>query len=128
MASYQLLAISKIKNMNQSSNLDLATHAEQILNKWGLSQPQKNNLLGSNSFLDVSELEITCELRERYRLITAIDESLKICFNSEENINGYMRMVNHNHPFNGARPLDLALESLDGLKMVDLEIAKLINI
>ena len=114
--------------MGRNINLDSVMHAVRTLEQWGLSQSEKIELLGSNSFLDASELEITCELSERCRLINSIDVSLKIWFNSEENIFGYMRMVNHNHPFNGARPLDLAIESLDGFKKVDLVIAKLIKI
>lgn len=114
--------------MDRNINLDSVMHALRILENWGLSQSEKAVLLGSNSFFEAVELEITDELSERCRLITTIDESLKICFNSKENIYGYMSMVNHNHPFNGSRPLDLALVSLDGLKSVDLEIAKLINI
>jgi len=90
-------------------NKDSVIHAVQILEKWGLSRSEKMVLLGSNLFLDASELEITSELSERCCLIKAIDVSLKICFNSKENIYGYMRMVYYNHPFNGSRSLDLAL-------------------
>jgi hypothetical protein len=95
--------------MDRNINLDSVMHALQTLEKWDLSQTEKTKLLGSDLFLDVSELGITCELSERCCLIKVIDVSLKICFNSKENIYGYMRMVYYNHPFNGSRSLDLAL-------------------
>lgn len=81
-----------------------------------------------NLFLGVLEFEFMYEFSEWFCLIKVIDVLLKICFNLEENIYGYMMMVNYNYLFNGFRLFDLVFESLDGLKIVDLEIVKLINI
>ena len=100
--------------------------ALQTLDNWGLNEAVKAELLGLDSVAELSELKITQDLTERCSLVNQIDKSLKICFNSKENIFGFVTMNNHNHPFNGSKPIDCARKSFDGLKMVDHEIAKMI--
>ncbi|SET05292.1 antitoxin Xre/MbcA/ParS toxin-binding domain-containing protein [Thalassotalea agarivorans] len=75
------------------------TKAQKILQNWKASSRQIDSILP----LGVNEKE----LEERSRLILQIDQALKIMFNNPDNINGFMRMPNHNDTFKGKTPLEV---------------------
>ncbi|MDP5130540.1 MAG: hypothetical protein NWQ54_06625, partial [Paraglaciecola sp.] len=62
--------------------------------------------------------EITPDQEQRLSLLLNIHSELKQVFTNPVNLYGYMTMVNHNSPFKGKRPVDLACSSLGGLHSV----------
>ena len=90
-----------------------------ILDKWQCNTAQIEKLLDLK-FAD-SELKSAPDLTRNQQLrisyILDIHASLRSFFSNTDNIYGYMTMINHNAPFNGSTPLDIAMEH-DGLKSV----------
>jgi hypothetical protein len=103
----------------------LATAARAINNlfgKWKLSQQQRMQLLGFTSSSMLHRFENTPEklatrpdLEMRMSLLLNIHQALRLLFNNPENVYGYMSLVNHNVPFNGQKPLDIASRDIVGL-------------
>ncbi|MDO6710327.1 hypothetical protein Q4567_06310 [Aliiglaciecola sp. 2_MG-2023] len=78
-----------------------------LLAKWEVSEEQKSMLIG----------DITSSERQlRLSLLLNIHEELRSLFSNSANYYGFMNMLNHNEPFNGSRPIDLACKNLEGLK------------
>ncbi len=93
--------------------------AMSILDKWQCNTAQVEKLL-ELKFADI-ELESAPELTRnqllRISYILNIHARLRIVFSNTDNIYGFMTMINHNAPFNGSTPLDIAMGH-DGLKSV----------
>ncbi|MBU2877058.1 hypothetical protein [Aliiglaciecola lipolytica] len=79
----------------------------RLFEKWELNENQKTALINEST---------PSELHMRLSLLLNIHEELRMIFENPENIYGYMRMINHNSPFNGSRPIDLACKNIEGLQ------------
>ncbi|MGO4893168.1 hypothetical protein [Flavobacterium sp. W21_SRS_FM6] len=88
----------------------------KLVGKWQLSEAEKLIVLGFDPKNIPSE--ITPDQEQRLSLLLNIHSELRHLFTNPANIYGYMTMINHNPPFNGKRPVDLAGENLDGLHSV----------
>jgi ribosomal protein L4 len=110
---------------NGNKNVDMNTvpmtrSAVTILKNWHLDAEQRRILLGCETVKEQTKLESSSEDYKlsfdqinRLALILDIDHSIRQMFNNSDNINGFMTMVNHNRPFNGKRPVDLALANIN---------------
>jgi hypothetical protein len=88
----------------------------KLVEKWQLSEAEKLIVLGFDPKNMPSE--ITSDQEQRLSLLLNIHSELRQLFNNPVNVYGFMTMINHNLPFNGKRPVDLAGENLDGLYSV----------
>lgn len=99
----------QIKN-NDQVGLKVAMN---ILNKWNCSEQEKMSLLGvSRSTLHKYQnnpfsARVSQDLLERVSYLLNIHSSLKILFENDENVYGFVRMPNSNYYFNGATPMDI---------------------
>ncbi|WP_076543068.1 hypothetical protein [Shewanella sp. UCD-KL21] len=92
-----------------------------ILDKWQCSTTQKERLLSLKlATIDfMSDVHLNEEQLFRVSYILNIHAGLRTIFSNNDNIYGFMTMMNFNAPFNGLMPLDLALnQEVDGLKTV----------
>ncbi|MFB2730054.1 hypothetical protein ACE02H_21530 [Shewanella mangrovisoli] len=83
--------------------------ALNILEKWSCDSQQAKALLKlpeSYNNLDLDKVNFSLEHVERVSYILNIHASLRMVFTNPENIYGFMKMVNHNFPFNGVTPID----------------------
>ncbi|MBU2877059.1 hypothetical protein [Aliiglaciecola lipolytica] len=80
----------------------------ELLKKWGLNEKQKTVLIGETT---------SPEIHLRLSLLLNIHAELRLMFNNPLNVYGFMTMINHNEPFNGTRPIDLACQNIEGLKL-----------
>ena len=87
-----------------------------LLEKWKLTDSEKSRVLGFD--LKDRPKTLFSEQEIRLSLLLNIHSELKQIFTNPVNLYGYMTMVNHNSPFKGKRPVDLACSSLDGLHSV----------
>lgn len=87
-----------------------------LLEKWKLTESEKGRVLG----FDLKDTPKTLSSKQEIRLslLLNIHSELKQIFTNPVNLYGYMTMVNHNAPFGGKRPLDLACKNLAGLQSV----------
>ncbi len=87
--------------------------AMNILNKWNCSEQEKMSLLGvSRSTLHKYQnnpfsARVSQDLLERVSYLLNIHSSLRILFENDENVYGFVRMPNSNYYFNGATPMDI---------------------
>tara|TARA_R110002167_G_scaffold127754_2_gene309496 strand:- start:1263 stop:1634 length:372 start_codon:yes stop_codon:yes gene_type:complete len=79
-----------------------------LLKKWELNEKQKSALISEHP---------SSETHLRLSILLNIHEELRLMFNNPINIYGYMKMINHNAPFYGSRPIDLACKDIEGLKL-----------
>ncbi len=92
--------------------------AMNILNKWHCSEQEKQAILGiSRSTLHKYQSKpdsarINPDLLERVSYLLNIHQSLKILFDNDENVYGFVRLPNHNYYFNGAAPMDILRSGL----------------
>ncbi len=99
----------QIKN-NDQVGLKVAMN---ILNKWNCSEQEKMSLLGvSRSTLHKYQnnpfsARVSQDLLERVSYLLNIHSSLRILFENDENVYGFIRMPNSNYYFNGATPMDI---------------------
>jgi hypothetical protein len=93
--------------------------AKFILNKWQCSTTQVEQLLDLKiADIDVKPApELTKGQLLRISYILNIHATLRSYFSNNDNIYGYMTLINNNAPFNGVRPIDTALKK-GGLKCV----------
>lgn len=94
----------KAKNVNLTK---IITIVNGLLERWGVDENQKTTLIGGS---------IPSEIDMRLSLLLSIHEELRLIFENPQNIYGFMTMINHNPPFNGARPLELACKNIEGLQ------------
>jgi hypothetical protein len=80
----------------------------RLLKKWGLDEKQKTALIGEPT---------SSEAQIRLSLLLNIHAELRLMFDNPMNIYGFMKMINHNEPFYGSRPIDLACKDIEGLKL-----------
>ena len=104
-----------------------------ILKKWQLDPQQRMILLGCKSTEELSKIENPPtlilpikNLIQRVNLIISIDKFLRLFFNNPVNINNFRTLVNKNNPYNGKRPLDLAMSNLAGFIKVTKTIEAMI--
>lgn len=102
----------------------------KILEEWGCNQDQVQALLTppkNYNDLDFEQVSFNQEQIERISYILNIHAGLNALFSNPENIYGFMNLVNHNHPFNGAKPIDVILsKENDNFQLVTEHITQLI--
>ena len=118
--------MSKIQSpkMSEAEIISVIEATMTLLNNWSITKHQKMLLLGLRSNSSLRTLECKPELvvlnREqimRISILMNIHEAIRVCFKNPENVNGFMSMVNHNPPFNGIRPIDMATRDMLGLTL-----------
>ncbi|AEP29371.1 hypothetical protein GNIT_1247 [Glaciecola nitratireducens FR1064] len=117
-------------NMNQA-----VTSTFRLFEKWDISDEQKSALLGVPCSIPLSRVRTEPEsfsafspdLKDRCILLLDINAKLEEVFSNPQNVAGYMMMFNHNTPFMGSMPIELACSSLKGLKMTHQAIASFAN-
>ena len=104
--------------MTDEELIKVAKAVARLVDKWQLDSQEKIELIGFNP--TTMAFQNSDELQQRWSLLLNIHHKLRLLFNNPQNVYGFMtmRLVNHNHPFNGFRPLDLAFEGLEGLTEV----------
>lgn len=116
-------------NVSSATRIGVRTSLK-ILEKWGCNQEQVQALLRlpeNYNDLDFEQVSFNQEQIERISYILNIHAGLKALFSNPENIYGFMSMVNHNHLFNGAKPIDVILsEESDNFQLVINNITKLL--
>jgi hypothetical protein len=97
----------------------------ELFKKWGLSQKERMALLGMTSTSMLHRFEVNPEkvsfrpdLELRMSLLLNIHRALRLLFSNPQNVYGYMKMPNHNAPFFGRTPLDMASDDFMGLVKV----------
>lgn len=97
----------------------------EIFKKWELSQQERMALLGMTSTSMLHRFEVNpekvsfCpELELRMSLLLNIHEALRLLFSNSQNVYGYIKMLNHNAPFFGRTPLQIACDDFMGLVKV----------
>jgi len=103
----------------------VARAISNLFNKWKVNQKQRMQLLGftSTSMLHRFENEpetitLRPDLETRLSLLLNIHQGLRLLFSNQDNVYGYISMVNHNIPFNGNKPIDIACKDIMGLVRV----------
>lgn len=112
-----LVVVQNIQGLMGGEDVFKAFQAvEKLLEKWGLVKFQKVELLG----FDPNKMDINDqgEVQQRLSLLLNIHEKLRQLFDNSDNAYGYMTKRNHNEPFNGRQPVDVACEGLAGLEVV----------
>jgi hypothetical protein len=89
---------------------------EVLFLKWELIEQQKVDLLGFNP--RTMNIDDQDQVQMRLSLLLNIHEQLRTLFDNTSNIYGYMTSMNYNEPYKGKRPIVVACESLEGLKLV----------
>lgn len=97
----------------------------EIFKKWELSQKERMALLGMTSTSMLHRFELNPEkvffrpdLELRMSLLLNIHKALRLLFSNPINVYGYMKMPNHNAPFFGRTPLEMACDDFMGLVKV----------
>jgi hypothetical protein len=88
----------------------------KLLLLWGVTTYQKVALLGFNPI--AMDIESQDEVQQRFSLLLNIHEQLRILFDNPVNCYGYMSNKNHNEPYNGQCPINVACEGIEGLRLV----------
>jgi len=101
-------AESNDMNVTDADLSKVTTIVIELLKKWGLNEKQKTALIGEST---------SPEIHMRLSLLLNIHEELRLMFDNPLNIFGFMTMINHNEPFYGIRPIDLACQNIEGLKL-----------
>jgi hypothetical protein len=111
--------------MDYENKIAVIKAVATLFERWQLTIGQKIAILGFESEADLrifvnsaSSADLTPVLEQRLSLILSIHERLRLLFSNPTNIYGYMTMVNNNSPFDGQRPIEVALRNLDGLNIV----------
>jgi uncharacterized protein (DUF2384 family) len=87
--------------------------ADNIMNKWGCSNNEKQAILGltHSSYhrfqKNNDSAKLSSEQLERISYLANIHESLTMLFSNTENVYGFMSMKNDNPYFKGRSPLSL---------------------
>ncbi len=106
--------------------------AMNILEKWGCSTEQQQNILQlSRAALykyrqkETKTASLTHDQLTRISYLLNMHSALRIVFSNPENVYGFMTMENHNAYFNGATPLSL----IEGGEFGNLhEVAKRVDV
>lgn len=106
----------RYKQLNKQSKNIVLNSVLKLLDKWSLTEEEKQNVLGFE--LNNTPQTLSPEHELRLSILLDIHANLRQLFSNPTNVYGYMTMVNHNAPFNGSRPIDLACESFEGLHSV----------
>ena len=121
--------------MDNNSEAAVCKAANNILDKWKLTDSEKIDILGFSSKAELDDFikciytpDVTQERDMRISLILNIHAELRQMFNNSHNLYGFMKMVNHNPPCDGETPLGIACKSLAGLRCVFESIARLRHI
>lgn len=103
---------------SQSQGKKALKVAINILNKWQCSEQEKQAILGiSRSTLhkyqgNPDSARMTPDLLERTSYLLNIHQSLKMLFDNDENVYGFVRYPNDNYYFNGSAPMDMMRSGL----------------
>ena len=106
----------------------------RLLDKWQLTDSDKMTILGmsSKSKLDAllkspQNISKMPDFELRLSLLLNIHEELRLTFKTPDNVYGYMTMINHNSPYLGQRPIDLAIKNIQGLRLVYISTQNIIT-
>ncbi|AEE21379.1 hypothetical protein Glaag_0413 [Glaciecola sp. 4H-3-7+YE-5] len=112
--------------MDKNSKVAVTVAINTLLDRWGLTAPEKTAILGFASDADLncfinspSTLNFSPTLEQRLSLILNIHAELRLIFSNPMNVYGFMTMINNNSPFLGMKPIELASQSLEGLSSVN---------
>jgi len=102
--------------LNKQSKKVVLNSVLKLLDEWSLTTTEKQNVLG----FELNNIPKTLSPEQELRLSVLLDihGDLRQLFTNPTNLYGYMTMTNHNAPFNGRRPINLACGSPDGLLAV----------
>lgn len=92
--------------MNSEELKSIVNAGIKLVEKWKLNDTEKEMVLGFNPQKITGE--VYSEQEQRLSLLLNIHAELRMTFDNPENYYGYMKMTNHNSPFCGKRPIDLA--------------------
>ncbi|MEH6825987.1 MAG: hypothetical protein V7629_19000 [Motiliproteus sp.] len=82
--------------------------ALEILARWGCSGDHVVAVLGMDPTDPPTDYSV--DQVSRISAVLNLDSALRQRFNNPANVVGFMGMVNHNRPFNGATPLDAVVQ------------------
>jgi hypothetical protein len=89
---------------------------ENLLCKWNLDKTEKIALLSFDpSTMVIDDLAAA---HEHLSLLLNIHEELRLLFDNDSNVYGYMKAANGNAPYNGRSPIEVASEGTKGLELV----------
>lgn len=93
--------------------------AINILNRWGCTEKQKQNILNI-SVIESSSVSLTQQQLHRVSYIANIHASLRTLFNNDLNVYSFMRLKNQNSFFKGKTPISLIESgSFESLKQIN---------
>ena len=111
--------------MDKNSKVAVTVAITTLLDRWGLTAPEKIAILGFASDADLdcyinspSTLNLSPALEQRLSLILNIHEELRLTFSNPMNVYGFMTMINNNSPFLGKKPIEMVSQNLDALNAV----------
>ena len=111
--------------MDKNSKVAVTVAITTLLDRWGLTAPEKIAILGFASDADLdcfinspSTLNFSPALEQRLSLILNIHAELRLIFSNPMNVYGFMTMINNNSPFLGKKPIELASQNVEGLNAV----------
>jgi hypothetical protein len=92
---------------------------------WQINDEQRIKLLGFTDDASLHQFEnspekltLNLEQQSRLSLLLNIHSGLRRLFTNPDNIYGFMSLVNHNPPFNGKTPFEIACHQRKGLYLV----------
>lgn len=96
-----------------------------LFTHWQINDEQRIQILGfsDETMLGIFEnspekLTLNLEQKSRLSLLLNIHSGLRRLFTNPDNIYGFMSLVNHNPPFNGKTPFEIACHQRKGLYLV----------
>jgi hypothetical protein len=114
----------KIKDPNKDFS-SVVKAVNILFAHWQINDEQRIKLLGfsDGTTLRIFEnspekLTLNLEQKSRLSLLLNIHGGLRRLFTNPDNIYGFMSLVNHNPPFNGKTPFELACHQRKGLYLV----------
>lgn len=87
--------------------------ANNILTGWGVEASDAMSIMGLAKSTyhkykaDPEKANLTQDQLERVSYLLNIHSALRIVFDNQENVQGFMNMANHNAYFNGKAPIDI---------------------
>ncbi|MFS1873311.1 MbcA/ParS/Xre antitoxin family protein [Enterovibrio norvegicus] len=87
--------------------------ANNILKGWGIEASDAMNIMGLAKSTyhkykaDPERANLTKDQLERVSYLLNIHSALRIVFDNQENVQGFMNMINHNAYFEGRAPIEV---------------------
>ena len=107
-----MYATSRARSFSRDQNGVILLTALKILQKWKASTDQMSSILRvSRSTISRIQqgngVKLDCDQLGRVSIVLNCHASLRLVFDSPENIYGFMGLNNHNDFFNGRTPLEI---------------------